>query len=87
MLWEGESDVGVISRVFWLLSGGVHEAGENVNTEDSAEDSVEIDAKSSESRVGELARVGGMKRALPSRSMFARDWRGASLVQGVSTGS
>ena len=36
---------------------------------------------SDESKVGVVLRVGGTKRSCPSRSIFAKDWRGASLVQ------
>ena len=56
----------MIGRVFWLLSCGVHVAGENVNLEDM-EDSVKFDEESSESRAGVVPRVGGTKRSSSSR--------------------
>lgn len=69
---------GVIGRVLCLLSGGVHVAGENVNSSDSDED----DESSSRSVIGVLSRVEeGTKRSSSSRSMLDISWRGASLVQ------
>ena len=53
-----------------------------MNCED-CEEPVKLDVSSSESRAGELGRVGRMGRSLPSRSMLVTDWRGASRVQGV----
>jgi hypothetical protein len=83
VLYTGGGVAGVIGRVFWLLSSGVHVAGENVNWEDS-EDSVKVDESSSESGSGVVLFVLGMKRSCRSRSMVPMDWRGASLAQDVS---
>jgi hypothetical protein len=74
----------VIGRVLRLLSCGVHVAGENVNVENGSDESAdsEFDVNSSNSVIGELVLVLGIKRSLSSRVISARDWRGASLVQG-----
>ena len=64
---------------------GVQLAGENVNWEDGGDKSVSSDESSSESTIGEVLRVEGMKRNSSSLCLVAVGWRGVNLDQSGSS--
>jgi hypothetical protein len=73
--------------VLGVVSSGVQVAGENVNWEEGVEISVRLDDSdvSSDSKMGVVLRVVGMKWQSSSLSLVSVGWRGVSLDQGISS--